>query len=71
MTTRSLPSMPRPVALAVHSLLLAGGLSALQSATIMSALPFTFILLLMCWGLLKAYQAGRNGWISLDYAAKL
>jgi len=24
-----------------------------------------------CWGLLKAYQAGRNGWISLDYAAKL
>jgi len=23
------------------------------------------------WGLLKAYQAGRNGWISLDYAAKL
>jgi uncharacterized protein YgiM (DUF1202 family) len=24
-----------------------------------------------CWGLLKAYQVGRNGWISLDYAAKL
>jgi len=23
------------------------------------------------WGLLKSYQAGRNGWISLDYAAKL
>ncbi|NJP39457.1 amidase [Oscillospiraceae bacterium HV4-5-C5C] len=23
------------------------------------------------WGLLKAYQVGRNGWISLDYAAKL
>lgn len=23
------------------------------------------------WGLLKVYQAGRNGWISLDYAAKL
>lgn len=23
------------------------------------------------WGLLRAYQAGRNGWISLDYAAKL
>lgn len=37
-------------------LLLAGGLSALQSATIMSALPFTLILLLMCWGLLKALR---------------
>jgi len=35
-------------------LLLVGGLSALQSATMMSALPFTFILLLICWGLLKA-----------------
>ena len=23
------------------------------------------------WGLLKAYEAGRNGWIALDYAAKL
>ena len=34
--------------------LLAGGLEALQSATIMSALPFTFIMLLMCWGLIKA-----------------
>ncbi|UZT83468.1 hypothetical protein [Caproicibacterium sp. BJN0003] len=22
------------------------------------------------WGLLKSYQAGQNGWISLDYAAK-
>ena len=23
------------------------------------------------WGLLKAYKAGRNGWISLDYATKI
>jgi hypothetical protein len=23
------------------------------------------------WGLLKAYKQNRNGWISLDYAAKL
>ncbi|MCD8106270.1 MAG: N-acetylmuramoyl-L-alanine amidase [Lachnospiraceae bacterium] len=23
------------------------------------------------WGLLKAYQSGRNGWISLDYAVRL
>lgn len=35
-------------------LLMAGGLAALQSATIMSALPFTLIMLLVCWGLVKA-----------------
>ena len=23
------------------------------------------------WGLLKSYQSKRNGWISLDFAAKL
>ena len=37
-------------------LLLVGGLSALQSATIMSALPFTLIMLCICWGLLKALR---------------
>lgn len=37
-------------------LLMVGGLGALQSATIMSALPFTFIMLLLCWGLLKALR---------------
>ncbi len=37
-------------------LLLVGGLSALQSATMMSALPFTFIMLLICWGLVKALR---------------
>ncbi|MFC3901288.1 choline/glycine/proline betaine transport protein [Acinetobacter marinus] len=37
-------------------LLLAGGLKALQSATIMSALPFTFIMLLICIGLVKALK---------------
>ena len=37
-------------------LLLVGGLGALQSATIMSALPFSFIMLLICWGLLKALK---------------
>lgn len=37
-------------------LLMVGGLSALQSATIMSALPFTLIMLLICWGLLKALR---------------
>ena len=37
-------------------LLLNGGLSALQSATMLSALPFTFIMLLICWGLIKALR---------------
>ena len=37
-------------------LLMVGGLAALQSATIMSALPFTLIMLVMSWGLLKAVR---------------
>lgn len=37
-------------------LLLAGGLTALQSATIASALPFTIVMLLMCWGLFTAMR---------------
>jgi choline/glycine/proline betaine transport protein len=37
-------------------LLLAGGLGALQTATIASALPFTVVMLLMCWGLLRALR---------------
>lgn len=37
-------------------LLLAGGLSALQSAAIASALPFTFIMLVICYGLFKGLR---------------
>lgn len=37
-------------------LLLVGGLGALQSATMLSALPFTLIMLMLCWGLLKALR---------------
>lgn len=36
------------------ALLMSGGLESLQAATIASALPFTLIMILMCWGLLKA-----------------
>lgn len=35
-------------------LLLVGGLAALQSSIIMSALPFTVVMLFMSWGLIKA-----------------
>ncbi|NCC40983.1 MAG: BCCT family transporter, partial [Gammaproteobacteria bacterium] len=38
------------------ALLIAGGLSALQTATIASALPFTVVMVLMCWGLLLALR---------------
>ena len=36
------------------ALLMSGGLAALQTATIASALPFSMILLISIWGLLKA-----------------
>ncbi|ABI76251.1 choline/carnitine/betaine transporter [Hyphomonas neptunium ATCC 15444] len=39
------------------SLLLAGGLDALQSATIASALPFTFVLLALVWSLVVGMRA--------------
>ncbi len=38
------------------ALLLAGGLGALQTATITSALPFTVIMILMCWGMVRALR---------------
>ncbi|AHE99120.1 BCCT family transporter [Thioalkalivibrio paradoxus] len=38
------------------ALLIAGGLAALQTATIASALPFTIVMILMCWGLLSALR---------------
>ncbi|MCP8897909.1 BCCT family transporter [Gilvimarinus xylanilyticus] len=38
------------------ALLVAGGLQALQTATIASALPFTVVMLLMCWGMFKALR---------------
>jgi choline/glycine/proline betaine transport protein len=38
------------------ALLLAGGLGALQTATIVSALPFTMIMLVMCWGMVRALR---------------
>jgi choline/glycine/proline betaine transport protein len=37
-------------------LLTAGGLAALQTATVVSALPFAVIMILMCWGLLRALR---------------
>lgn len=44
------------IALLAIILLVVGGLNALQSSIIMSALPFTFVILLICWGLVKALR---------------
>ena len=49
-------------------LLMVGGLGALQSATMMSALPFTFIMLLLCWGLLKALHLDVTKFNALQVA---
>ncbi len=50
------------------SLLLAGGLAALQTATIASALPFTVVMILMCWGLLRALRIEAVKRVSLKEA---
>ncbi len=47
------------------ALLLAGGLTALQTATIASALPFTVIMIFMCWGLGRALRLETAKKISL------
>ena len=41
-------------------LLLAGGLSALQTASISSAFPFAFVMLFICFGLLKGVKHDRD-----------
>lgn len=67
------------------ALLLAGGLQALQSASIIMALPFVFVMLIACWGMYKALSlesirneslqhhmnAGRHGKISGTWQARL
>ncbi|MDP6600969.1 MAG: BCCT family transporter, partial [Phycisphaerales bacterium] len=43
--------------LVAAALLVAGGLEALQAASIAAALPFTVILLLACWSLARALRS--------------
>ncbi|MBA4805454.1 MAG: BCCT family transporter [Brevundimonas sp.] len=47
--------------LAAALLLLAGGLGALQAATLVSALPFTAIMILLAFGLVRQMNADRQG----------
>ncbi|MDZ7640980.1 MAG: choline BCCT transporter BetT [Desulfurivibrio sp.] len=50
------------------TLLLAGGLAALQTATIATALPFTIIMILMAWGLLRALRIEEVKRVSMQEA---
>lgn len=50
------------------ALLLAGGLQALQTATIASALPFAVVMILMCWGLARALRLEAIKHLSLRRA---
>jgi choline/glycine/proline betaine transport protein len=50
------------------ALLVAGGLGALQTATIASALPFSLVMILMCWGLLRALRIEAIKRLSLHNA---
>ena len=43
------------------ALMLGGGMASLQSMTISIGLPFGFVLLLMCVGLLKGLREERSG----------
>ncbi len=47
-------------AVAIVLLLSAGGLSSLQSMVISTGLPFTIVLLVMCWAILRGLMAERN-----------
>ena len=47
-------------AVAIVLLLSAGGLASLQSMVISTGLPFTVVLLLMCWAIWKGLRAERR-----------
>ncbi|WP_396652448.1 BCCT family transporter [Microbacterium radiodurans] len=50
------------------ALLLAGGLTALQTAAILIALPFSIVALLMCWSTILAFQRERRAYARAERA---
>jgi choline/glycine/proline betaine transport protein len=50
------------------ALLVAGGLGALQTASIASALPFSIVMIVICWGLLRALRVEGAKRVSLRQA---
>lgn len=55
------------LSLVAVSLLLAGGLKAIQTAAIVAALPFSFVIVLLCVSL---YRAVRKEWRERDHAER-
>jgi choline/glycine/proline betaine transport protein len=53
------------------ALLLAGGLTALQTVAILIALPFSIIMLLMCWSTVLAFQRERRAYLRAERAQLL
>ena len=52
------------------ALLLSGGLTALQAGSLMTALPFSVILLLMCWATFRSLSADQAGRDELERQAR-
>ena len=52
------------------ALLLSGGLTALQAGSLMTALPFSVILLLMCWATFRSLSTDQAGRDELDRQAR-
>lgn len=50
------------------ALLVAGGLQALQTAAILIALPFSIVMLLMCWSTVLAFQRERRAYARAERA---
>lgn len=50
------------------ALLLAGGLEALQTAAILIALPFSIVMLMMCWATILAFQRERRAYARAERA---
>ena len=55
-------------ALLAISLLLSGGLTALQTAAIMIALPFSIVMLLICWSTVVAFTRERRAYAKAERA---
>ncbi|MCB2020117.1 MAG: BCCT family transporter, partial [Burkholderiaceae bacterium] len=55
------------LALVAISLLLAGGLKAIQTAAIVAALPFSFVIMLLCVSL---YRAAKKEWREREHAQR-
>ncbi|MGM0422061.1 MAG: BCCT family transporter [Pseudomonadota bacterium] len=53
------------------TLLLAGGLAGLQTASIAAALPFTFIMLVVCYGLFRGLMLEKTMVANMDIPAAL